>query len=769
MKRTILSRQKSKKIVSATGLSLPYWRREWGKGTAALLERAWGSDSLSDCPTFGDWLARLPHEVPEFTPRLLSTGVGTAPVKVEAPEDNTEAGPGAAIDPNLGPTHAARSMMAAARQFEEKGDLASARTSYHLALSLAPAGGALARELSIIVAELESGEKPKSEGKRVVPLISAVKTDAQGPEPAPVSPSSSASNAEDEINSLFYGGLAASKGKRWAEARELLSEVVRRQPDYEHNGLQARKMLDEAEAHVGAGQLVGRAHVDTLVLPIATSPTPVAPKTVLSYEATEIPVTQPVTVKAARAPRQLRFIAPIIAGVLLVVFGAIAIIMVQGGNKGQTLAVVPTVPKVTDTAVVAKVDVNATQLAASTATSIAQAEATSTEVVVLAMKTTEATGFVQATQEASTAEAQALIVQAAATTDAQLQAQVTATALELQAQAQQAQSEATSQVLQAQATANAAMIVEQQATARALGGLQAQATALVLNATVTAQAEEIATSKALGRANGQATTQAQNIAKQATAQAQSQATNQAKSQSLAIATTHAQQTVQAQQTAQAQQAVQATAQAVSQLATIQAQQAAAQQATTQAKQAQAAQVATSQAEAAVAATVAAAQAAQAAQATLVANETSTSVALALSTPRTLVGHTEGVTSVVFSPDGETLASASLDHTIKLWRVSDGSNIRTLSGHTEWVENIAFSPDGQMLASSSYDKTIRLWKVSDGSAIRTLTGHDATVNSVAFSPDGQTLVSGSDDKTVKLWRVSDRICYTHSHRAYCPDT
>ncbi|MDW8029965.1 MAG: hypothetical protein RMK94_16420, partial [Armatimonadota bacterium] len=122
--------------------------------------------------------------------------------------------------------------------------------------------------------------------------------------------------------------------------------------------------------------------------------------------------------------------------------------------------------------------------------------------------------------------------------------------------------------------------------------------------------------------------------------------------------------------------------------------------------------------------------------------------------RTLSGHTGGVLSVSLSPDGQFLASGSWDGTVKLWRVSDGSEIMTL-GHPHYVNSVSFSPDGQILASASWDGIIRLWRISDGSLIRTLTGHgNQEVNSVSFSPDGQFLASGSSDGTVKLWRVSD---------------
>jgi WD40 repeat protein len=74
------------------------------------------------------------------------------------------------------------------------------------------------------------------------------------------------------------------------------------------------------------------------------------------------------------------------------------------------------------------------------------------------------------------------------------------------------------------------------------------------------------------------------------------------------------------------------------------------------------------------------------------------------------GHAESVLSLAFSPDGSLLASGSVDNTVKLWRVSDWSELGTLIGHTSYVFSLAFSPDGHLLASGSNDGTVRLWGI-----------------------------------------------------------
>jgi hypothetical protein len=116
----------------------------------------------------------------------------------------------------------------------------------------------------------------------------------------------------------------------------------------------------------------------------------------------------------------------------------------------------------------------------------------------------------------------------------------------------------------------------------------------------------------------------------------------------------------------------------------------------------------------------------------------------------LMGHSPGVCSISFSPNGKFIVTGSADSTIKVWDFRAGLCLATLNGHNQPVSCLAFTPDGRSFVSGSYDRTIKIWDRHTGVGRAMMKGHGDAVCAVAITPDGDVIVSASADKTIKIW-------------------
>jgi WD40 repeat protein len=111
--------------------------------------------------------------------------------------------------------------------------------------------------------------------------------------------------------------------------------------------------------------------------------------------------------------------------------------------------------------------------------------------------------------------------------------------------------------------------------------------------------------------------------------------------------------------------------------------------------------------------------------------------------------------IAFSPDSQRLALADFsDGHVEIYDAASGQLALKLVGHSQIVNAVGFSPDNEIIATASDDTTIKLWDAHSGILLQTLAGHQGRVNHLAFSPDSSWLISGADDNTLRRWNVAD---------------
>jgi cytochrome c len=120
-------------------------------------------------------------------------------------------------------------------------------------------------------------------------------------------------------------------------------------------------------------------------------------------------------------------------------------------------------------------------------------------------------------------------------------------------------------------------------------------------------------------------------------------------------------------------------------------------------------------------------------------------------------HAGAVNAVALLRDGDAVTGGE-DGRIAIWRAGAQQPIRVLEGHSAPIVALAVSPDGAKLASASWDHTVRVWPLAGG-APRVLEGHQQNVNGVAFAADGKSVISVSYDLSLRIWPLGDEASPT----------
>ena len=112
-------------------------------------------------------------------------------------------------------------------------------------------------------------------------------------------------------------------------------------------------------------------------------------------------------------------------------------------------------------------------------------------------------------------------------------------------------------------------------------------------------------------------------------------------------------------------------------------------------------------------------------------------------------HAKAVNSVAYFPDGERLASASDDGTVKVFSTVSGEVLLELPGHEGGAKCVTVSPDGKTLASGGEDGAVKVWDAKTGQCEATV-DCGAEVRSVGFAPCGSKIAAacGNDVKILK---------------------
>jgi len=118
----------------------------------------------------------------------------------------------------------------------------------------------------------------------------------------------------------------------------------------------------------------------------------------------------------------------------------------------------------------------------------------------------------------------------------------------------------------------------------------------------------------------------------------------------------------------------------------------------------------------------------------------------------LKGHSDVITSIKISNDGNKIVTSSLDKTIKIWNLS-GTLIHTFKGHLAGITSFSISPNDEIIVSWSDDYDIKIWDLKTGILLKTLQDHEFSITDIKISSSGKFLISSSKEKTI-IWDLKE---------------
>jgi WD40 repeat protein len=106
--------------------------------------------------------------------------------------------------------------------------------------------------------------------------------------------------------------------------------------------------------------------------------------------------------------------------------------------------------------------------------------------------------------------------------------------------------------------------------------------------------------------------------------------------------------------------------------------------------------------------------------------------------------------------GGLLYSVGKDARIKDWK-ADFTLSQEVIGHIYAIHDVQISPNGQFMATASMDKTVKIWELGTLRLLKVLDasrhgGHKNAVNKLLWSSFDDLLVSASDDKNLSVWKI-----------------